>query len=214
MPKEVGQSIQEISLLQKSVSKIFSLYIELVARTSDIRVKGDVDFYQLRNSIIGFWHGESFALNLLMREIQDENRNMKVVVTKDKRGNYIEEMVRNYGIGALRMPDGIKMKSFLKDLKIEGKRKDTTVGIALDGPLGPLREPKKIAFMLSKEGNKPCILVKGEYSRKINLKKRWDNYLIPLPFSKVTFTMINYGIVKEEELKDFEKVKIAVKKII
>ena len=213
----VGQKeedVQRISLLQKAISKIFILYIETVARTSRITVNGDVDYYKLRNSIIGFWHGESFGLNLLMREIQDEGRKMKVVVTRDSRGNYIEEMLKNYGIGALRMPDGIRMKSFLRKLKAEGSQENNTVGIALDGPLGPYREPKKIAFMLSNEGNKPCILVKGEYSRKITLKKRWDNYIIPLPFSKANFTLVNYGIVEKKELKEFNKIKARVNEII
>lgn len=208
------ENIQRISMLEKVISKIFILYIEIVARTSNISVIGDVNFLSLRNSIIGFWHGESFGLNLLMRKIQDDGRNMKVVVTKDSRGNFIEEMLKKYGIDALRMPDGIRMKSFLRKLKDEGRKENNTVGIALDGPLGPYREPKKVAFMLSSIGNKPCILVKGDYSSKITLNKRWDKYLIPLPFSKVTFTLVNYGIIEKEELKDFEKVKIKVKEVI
>lgn len=207
------ENSQRTSLLQKAISKCFSIYIEIVAKTSNISVEGEVDRITLRNSIIGFWHGDSFGLNLLMREIQDKNRDMSVVVTEDKRGNYIENMINEYGIKAMRMPDGIKMKNFLKRLKEEGKRENSTVGIALDGPLGPLKEPKKIAFLLSCEGQKPCILVKSEFSKKIIIKNRWDKYIIPLPFAKIKFTLLNIGIIKKENLRDFQEYKKEIREL-
>lgn len=41
------------------------------------------------------------------------------------------------------MPDGIKMKSFLRDLKLVSKKENESVAISLDGPLGPYHIPKK-----------------------------------------------------------------------
>lgn len=194
-------------ILDKIISNIFIGYIELVAKTSEISIDEDFDINILNSSIIGFWHGESYGLNILMRELQNEERNISVVVTIDKRGNYIEAMVNRYGLRALRMPDGRRMKNFLRELKEISKKEKESLCIALDGPLGPLKEPKKIGFKLSNESNKRMVLVKSEFSRKARLNKRWDKYIIPLPFGKINFTLNDIGVVDKENISDFNTFK-------
>ena len=41
------------------------------------------------NQVVGFWHEDSFIMNLLLREVTKENCKMSVLVTGDaKRGLY------------------------------------------------------------------------------------------------------------------------------
>ena len=134
--------------LGRFISKVYIKYLELVYKTSKIEIKlnnGDI----VKNSIIGFWHGDSYVMNLLMKELSKEEIDVAVVVTADKRGDYIEETLNYYNMRALRMPDGIKMKYFLRELNDESKKENSTLVISLDGPLGPLHEPKKIGFKLA-----------------------------------------------------------------
>lgn len=117
------------------ISKLFIVYLELVFKTSDI-VLNELNF-DINNSIIGFWHGDSYSMNLVIKKLVSEKFSLNVIVTADTRGNYIENVLKKYNVKALRMPDGIKMKSFLRDLKLVSKKENESVAISLDGPLGP-----------------------------------------------------------------------------
>lgn len=45
------------------------------------------------NQVVGFWHEDSFIMNLLLREVTKENCKMSVLVTGDPRGDYIQYMI-------------------------------------------------------------------------------------------------------------------------
>lgn len=184
------------------ISMIFIWYIELVYKTSNI-VLNEFKF-DINNSIIGFWHGDSYSMNLVVKKLMRDKFSLNVIVTADTRGNYIENILKKYKVNALRMPDGVKIKSFLRDLKLISKNQNQSMAVALDGPLGPYRIPKKIGFSLSRESNKKFIGVKLDYSRKISLKSRWDKYIIPLPFTTIKININDFGIVTAEDLNNFK----------
>lgn len=199
----------------KMLSNLFIVYIELVSKTIKVNIDNiNVDHNTLDNCILGFWHGNSYAMNLFIKSYIDKKSNVKAIVTADRRGNYIENILKYYGVGSLRIPDGTRIKNFYKDLKNESKTENSTLCFALDGPLGPLYEPKKLPFLLSSEGNKPFVGVKINLSKKITLSKRWDNYSIPLPFTKAKFIIYNFEVIDDEILDNFNDYKESVKKIL
>ena len=194
------------------LSKVYISYLRLIWKTSDIEYEGEINDFA--NSIIGFWHGDSYVMNLAINKLISKDINLQVVVTADKRGDYIENILNYYGGKALRMPDGIKMKGFLKELKAESKKKNGTLAIALDGPLGPLHEPKKIAPLLSNESGKELIGFKIDYSNKISLNKRWDKYSIPLPFTRIGINTVNFGVVTRDDLRSYREYSKELKKFL
>ncbi len=197
--------------LGKFISKVYIKYLELVYKTSKIELAStNVDI--IKNSIIGFWHGDSYVMNLLIKKLYKEDANVMVVVTADERGDYIEDILNYYNMRALRMPDGIKMKSFLRELNEESKKENSALVISLDGPLGPLHDPKKIGFKLANTSEKNFLATKIDIKRKITLTRRWDNYVIPLPFSEIKFSIVDFGKVSKENLIDFNGYKGKVKK--
>ena len=194
------------------LSKVYISYLRLIWKTSSIEYEGEIN--DLSNSIIGFWHGDSYVMNLAINKLVSKDIDLQVVVTADKRGDYIENILNYYGGKALRMPDGIKMKGFLKELKTESKKKNGTLAIALDGPLGPFREPKKIAPLLSNESGKELIGFKIDYSNKIYLNKRWDKYSIPLPFTSIKINTVNFGVVTKDDLRGYREYSKELKKFL
>lgn len=196
----------------KIIKFVLSEYLELVYRTSSIEFDADeLKNKSLKNSIVGFWHGDSYVMNLLLKTIIKDNINPRVVVTADKRGDFIENIIKKYGGKALRMPDGVKMKGFLRELKEICKAENSTLCIALDGPKGPIYEAKKIGFMLAVDSVKPLIGINVIFSRKFNITKRWDNYVIPLPFTKIKFKANNFGHIDREFLTRFKDNKEIIK---
>ncbi|MGG5460550.1 hypothetical protein [Clostridium sp. B9] len=201
------------------VKRAYRAYLELVLKTSTVSFENfyEIDDEIMDNCILGFWHGDSYSMNLLLKKLnkyykvkKHKDIDVNVVVTADERGEYIEYMLNSYGAHALRMPDGVKMKSFLKELR-DKSREESVVVLALDGPIGPLHEPKKIAFSLAKDSEKPFVGIKVEHSKKIRLTKRWDNYGIPLPFTNIKFSADVFGKIDKEVLTNFKEYKEEVK---
>ena len=123
-----------------------------------------------------------------------------VIVTADTRGNYIEHMIKRCGGNALRVPDGFKAFAALKKIVQDNYEKDHSIAVALDGPLGPRHEPKKLAFYLSEHAEEDFVGISLSYSFCLRLSARWDKYVIPLPFTAVEVSVKNYGIVKKNEV--------------
>ena len=104
-------------------------------------------------------------------------------------------MIKQCGGSALRVPDGYRAFAALKRIVQDSYERTHSIAVALDGPLGPRHEPKKLAFYLSEHAEEEFVGISRSYSSCIPLSHRWDKYVIPLPFSKVSVAVKNYGIV-------------------
>ena len=95
-------------------------------------------------------------------------------------------------------------------LKIAGE--DPSVGIFLingedeetriDASMIVINEPKKLAFYLSEHADEEFVGISLSYSSCFRLKSRWDKYAVPLPFSRVTVAVKDYGIVKKSQIPE------------
>lgn len=177
---------------------LFYSYLKLLKKTVDVDWKG-VESYG-ENKVIGFWHEDSFFMNLVLNRLTQGQVPLDVIVTADKRGDYIQEILERFGGKAERVPDGFASFTFLKKLLQKSYEEERSLAVSLDGPLGPRHEPKKLAFYLSEQGQKEFIAVTVSYSRKLRLFWRWDHYVIPLPFSRITVELQDYGIVNKNQI--------------
>jgi len=178
------------------------MYIGFVARTSKVEFQGieHID----ANRMLGFWHEDSYCMQLLLRELQKHEKKVHVIVTAERRGDYISEMVSHYGGAPMRLPDGLKMRSFLTELKADSKQAGLTLAAAMDGPSGPYRKPKRL-LMLASEAEKAVVYVRFQKKGMITFPWRWDKYRVPLPFSKLVCNIDHFGEITKEELKNFNE---------
>lgn len=186
------------------ISKLCLWYLKILEATCRIEVLG---LETLSGGMMGgFWHEDSLALNLLLRRVADRGLKPSILITADPRGDAIEKVVRNYRGRAIRI-------SYQPGAALAAARKLTRffesdreiLGLAMDGPLGPRRRPKRLPFLM---GAKAACGFRGigvEYSQKLRLKSRWDQYVIPLPFSTIRFRVHDFGLVRAEEVADFEQ---------
>ena len=191
MKKKIGESI---------LQWVFVKYLRLLEKTVHIEWHEDTRFGD--SQIFGFWHEDSFFMNLVLENLAHKTRPVDVIVTADTRGNYIEHMVQRCGGHALRVPDGYQAFAALKKIVQDTYEKEHSLAVALDGPLGPRHEPKKLAFYLSEHADEEFVGISLSYSSCFRLKSRWDKYEVPLPFSRVTVAVKDYGIVKKSQIPE------------
>ena len=125
---------------------LFTRYLSLISRT--VKIVWDEDNIYGDSQIFGFWHEDSFFMNLVLEKLSHKTAPVDVIVTADTRGNYIEDMVRRCGGNALRVPDGYKAFPALRKIVQDSYEKTHSLAVALDGPLGPRHEPKNLSFYL------------------------------------------------------------------
>lgn len=172
---------------------LFYGYLKCLEKTVRIEWIQPEEFHG--RGVIGFWHEDSFAMNLVLKNMTDRGGKVSVLVTGDDRGDYIQYMVEKCRGKAVHVGYGFCNMGMMRELLDSLEEPDRTVAIAMDGPLGPRHIPKKITYFLPEQSGAELVGVTLSYSGKISIKHRWDHYRIPLPFSKIRIQFDNYGAV-------------------
>lgn len=119
---------------------LFSGYLKLLKKTVAIEWQ-EIQFVT-GNQVFGFWHEDSFLMNLVLEELSGKTSPVDVIVTADTRGDYIEHMLQACGGHALRVPDGFAAFGALKKILQDSYEQTRSIAVALDGPRGPRHEQK------------------------------------------------------------------------
>ena len=135
-------------------------------------------------AIYAFWHSR-----ILMPVFFYRNTGINCLVSMGRDGEYISRVMNKLGYGTVRgssSREGVKALMLLKRGLAEGH----DAAITPDGPKGPKQEAKGGAIVLAKLTGVPIYPFGFDASRKIVLKS-WDNFIIPLPFSRGVFVWGN-----------------------
>ncbi len=133
-------------------------------------------------SIFAFWH----EIILFLPLAHDKKRRMDILISTHKDGLLASYTIKCFGLGTIggsshRNPQ----KAFMEMLKTI--KDGVSVGITPDGPKGPRRKIKKGVVELAYLSKKPIYPVIGKFSSCYRLNS-WDRFIIPKPFSRITFT--------------------------
>lgn len=194
------------------LSLFYMWYMRLVWRTGRYELKNRELLDQ--DTLIGFWHGDSYCMQFVLRDIARDHEEVNVIVTSSERGEYIEQMIEYNGGKALRLPDGLEMRTMFSQVVDEAKKPGHILAVALDGPAGPHEEPKKLVFLLANKSGKRVLAVHFRFHRVWRVRLRWDNFKVPLPFGKITAEFQELGVIDNERLRNFDSWKEDIIKTI
>lgn len=175
------------------------LIVKLLNKTLKVKVIGEDKVNQLKQEgkrlIYAFWHGKQFMLVPYMA-----NRQIAVMVSLSRDGEYQSRILKRFGC---RIHRGSYTKGGVRGLLglIRDMRAGYDSGFAVDGPTGPIYEPKEgIIFLAKKE--KGCIIPLTASSKKRwILEKAWDKFQIPYPFTQgIIIFGEPYQISKEKDI--------------
>lgn len=179
-------------------SWVLFLFARILYFTCRTEIKGHKKISHTENSpqpfIYAFWHGRLFPTSFLYTK----KKKVYAIISNHKDGELIARVVSKFGVHSVRGSTN-RMPNKDRPFKNRGGanviresisifEEGNTIAITPDGPRGPARKAKKNFFKLALEKNISVILVSYSASKCVEFSS-WDNFMLPLPFSKIYVTL-------------------------
>ncbi|MBS3741844.1 MAG: lysophospholipid acyltransferase family protein [Candidatus Cloacimonetes bacterium] len=193
----------------KIVQNLGPLLIKCLIGSLKIKFYNKIYLHRIRekygNVIFAFWHNRMLTLSYAHR-----GENIYIIISEHTDGEYIARAIHKLGFNSIR---GSSTRGGIKALKNAIRiSKKNDIAITPDGPRGPKESVREGVIYLSYKTGKPIIPVTCDSKNKWVLNS-WDNFIIPIPFSK---TRVAYGnaIFVRNKTDIAEKKKCLRKKLI
>ena len=150
--------------------------------------------------ILVFWHNRIPAISIgFLRHYPQKHPSRKgvsVLTSPSKDGDILAGVMANLGMGSVRGSSSRRGSTAIRELT---SLLESGVDLARtpDGPRGPKYSLGPGAIFLSQKTGIPIMPLHARYHRAIRLKT-WDNFAIPLPFSRVDITLDPYLTINPE----------------
>jgi lysophospholipid acyltransferase (LPLAT)-like uncharacterized protein len=129
-------------------------------------------------AIVAFWHGLMLPVWKFF-----SYKDAAAIVSLSKDGQILSDILESWEIKLIRGSSHRGGKEALEAL-VESAKNNITL-ITPDGPRGPNRQFKAGAIVAAQRAEVHLFLCRVEIISKIILKKSWDKFQIPFPFSKI-----------------------------
>ena len=185
--------MNKYKLIGKIGYVIFKILSHTLKKTRCTSEKFNID----SQYIVIFWHRKIFLSANTTKPIKHK----AALVSPSKDGDILTELLIGEGNEVIRGSsnrDNIKsLKEILKLIKLK-----FTIGIAIDGPKGPIFEPKGGAIYIAQKSGLPIVIATGYVNKKWILKTL-DRMEIPKPFSKaILYTGDPFYIDRDMKMED------------
>lgn len=164
-------------------------YVTAVGLTTRLRVHNQKTRDDLRTKgqryIYCFWHQRQVFFTWSHR-----GDNASVLVSKSKDGELIAETMRLSRIDACRGSSSRGGAAAAREM-IETVERGLDLGITPDGPRGPAREVKPGVLFLAQKLGIPILPLTNALSSRLEIKKAWDKFHVPLPFGRAALVYGN-----------------------
>jgi len=160
---------------------IGTIVIAVIGRTIRWESEGDChldDIYESgHRAIFTFWHGRIFPSTYYWR-----NRGIVVMTSLNQDGEAIAQCIGRFGFGAAR---GSSSRGGFRALAEMAReiREGRDAAFTIDGPRGPRYIAKQGPVLLAMKTGAAIFCFHISMQRKIQLKS-WDEFQIPLPFTR------------------------------
>jgi lysophospholipid acyltransferase (LPLAT)-like uncharacterized protein len=175
-------------MLRGLVPYLAYAYVSLVGLTTRLRVLGGehLDAARRKNPriIYAFWHQRQVFFTWTHR-----GANASVLVSKSKDGEIIAKTMELSRIHATRGSSSRGAAAAAREM-LETAQAGFDLGVTPDGPRGPARKVKHGVLYLAQKLGAGIVPITNSLSHKLELKKAWDRYHVPLPFGR---GVVRYG---------------------
>jgi lysophospholipid acyltransferase (LPLAT)-like uncharacterized protein len=135
--------------------------------------------------VLAFWHGQ---LAMLQAAYRGRGAGICIQVSNSSDGEIIARAIRPHGIRAAR---GSASRGALASVRemVEARREGYDLAMAPDGPRGPLHRAKPGAIRLAQSTGGRLFPVAAAAERRLVFRRSWDQFTVPVPFSRVHYAV-------------------------
>jgi lysophospholipid acyltransferase (LPLAT)-like uncharacterized protein len=168
--------------LRRLIPYLAYSYISFVGLTTRVSVRGQGHRDALRargqRFIYAFWHQRQVFFTYSHR-----GDTAKILVSRSADGELIAETMRLSRIGSCRGSSSRGAAAATREM-LETVESGFDIGITPDGPKGPAREVKDGALFMAQRLGIPILPLTNGLSRRVELRRAWDRFHVPLPFGR------------------------------
>jgi hypothetical protein len=180
--------------------------VNLISKTWRIKIIGKIP---KENGIIVFWHGLMLPCWKFFSKL-----NPYAVVSTSKDGQVLVKILSKWNYSFIRGSSSKGGKVVLEN--IISLSKDKLVLMTPDGPRGPNRKFKAGALVAAQRSQADLFYLRVKINSKIILKKSWDKFEFPLPFSKINIEVseplnVHNSLSREEIERIISEIEIKMK---
>ena len=176
--------------LRRMEGTLLHLYFRSVVATARYTIIGEENLQAAledsRPILWGCWHGLNMAFMQYGARHFDPAQ-FTVIIVGDERGEVLAELGRRIGSEPTAVDmEGNPVASGRAVLTLIKKmRKGQQTLICPDGPDGPAFSTKDGIFFLAQKAQ-ANIIPWGCWTTQAYVRKRWDHFLVPLPYARIT----------------------------
>ncbi|TDU81911.1 hypothetical protein EI77_01223 [Prosthecobacter fusiformis] len=196
----------------KNIGKVIALLMRGIGATLRFEVEDKAGAFDTSRPgwIWAFWHNRMFVIPYI-HELWFAHIPGAILSSPSGDGQIIADVCATFGFEAARGSSSKPQKGLAALIMMAEKVKEgRDIGITPDGPRGPIYHLQPGIIKLGQLTGGIIMPVRVEYSRAIRFKT-WDQFLLPLPFSKVKVifepTMTVPRKMSEEEFEE-ERLKL------
>ena len=178
--------------------RLWTMSIRFQYRDED----GREEFQKITESVtVILWHNRLFLAGEWHQRFR-KGKKFYGLISGSRDGAWLETFYKWAAIRAIRGSRNRRGAQATRDL-IRKVKDGHDAGITPDGSRGPKYEAKAGGLFVARASRSPVALVSFSYGRAIRLKS-WDEFVIPLPFSRVrlrTRILPNEELFKDSDLE-------------
>lgn len=182
------------------------LIIWFIYFTSIRKIKGKeiLKKFKNRNVIFVFWHGRTMMLSPIVYKFGFRGY---AVASRHKDGRIMAKLQRFFGLKSILGSSSEGGFSALRQGIKALRKKNTVLCLSPDGPSGPSLRFHDGALYFARMTGVPLIPVCFS-SSPAWFQKRWDRYLISLPFSRINYDIGEPVYLNSKEDFNYQKTKM------
>lgn len=160
------------------LARLIYWIVRIWTSTIKLNIKGEA-IPQNQRLIYAFLHGNQFPLIRFPK-----NSPVSLLVSSSEDGKLQSEIYKKFGFDII---FGSSSKWGTKGLCgiIKKVKKGHDIAIAVDGPKGPYGEIKKGVYYIAQKTGASIVFLDIKILKGYILKKTWDKFTIPYPFTSV-----------------------------
>lgn len=141
-----------------------------------------------KQCIVALWHNRTFVPCYLYRYCIDHKVPMSMLTSASKDGALLSTVAEDYGMRTVRGSSHRRGAAGFRDMLRE-LESGCSMCITPDGPKGPRYQSRAGVIRLASVSGLPVLPVCIDIPKCWRISKAWDGFIIPRPFSKITFVV-------------------------